>query len=149
MKNTRKPVDYLVSKAKSENLSLPLIKLQVTKDGLSFTGIEEPRSVINPQSFTVDIISYGVQDLVYTRVFSIIVVMDENLQGGIPFVCHSFVCDSRDQARKLTYGLAAAFQDYGRRLKLQGVNERPFKKFAIDLRTADEQTNGSDNETDV
>lgn len=149
MKHTRKPVDNLVSKAKSSNLPLPSVKLQITKDGLNFVETGDQKSFGLSSSFTVDIISYGVQDLVYTRVFSIIVVLDEHLQAGTPFECHSFVCDSRDQARKLTYCLAAAFQDYGRRVKLEGGIERPVKKFAIDLRSPEEQANASENETDA
>lgn len=148
MKHTRKPVDNLVTKAKSSNLPLPSVRLQITKDGMNFMEITDKKSIGKPISFTVDIISYGVQDLVYTRVFSIIVVVDEYLRTGVPFECHSFVCDSRDEARKLTYCLAAAFQDYGRRMKLEG-QERPVKKFAIDLRTPEEQANASDNETDA
>lgn len=150
MKHTRKPVDILVSKAKVSNQILPTVRLQVTRDGINFREIGENKTIIEPIDFAVDIISYGVQDLVYTRVFSMIVVLDECLPTGTPFDCHSFVCDSRDQARKLTYCLAAAFQDYGRRVKLEnGHTERPIKKFAIDLRTPEEQANASDNETDA
>lgn len=150
MKHTRKPVDNLVMTAKTSNLPLPTVKLQVTKDGVSFIEISETKNISKPINFTVDIISYGVQDLVYTRVFSMIVVLEEYIQTGFPFECHSFVCDSRNQARKLTYCLAATFQDYGRRVKLKdGQAERPIKKFAIDLRTPEEQANASDNETDA
>lgn len=99
--------------------------------------------------FPVDVISYGVQDLVYTRVFSMIIVTDESLENGIPFVCHSFVCDSRDQARKITYALAAAFQDYSRRVKEENKDMTKVKRFAIDLRTPEEQAEASDGETDA
>lgn len=150
MKHTRKPVDNLVAKAKTLSIPLPIVRLQVTKDGIRFFEISEPKSIVNPIEFTVDIISYGVQDLVYTRVFSMIVVIESGVQSGCLFESHSFVCDSREQARKLTYCLAAAFQDYGRRVKSEEVQkERPIKKFAIDLRTPEEQANASDNETDA
>lgn len=38
----------------------------------------------------------GVQDLVYTRVFAMIVVKDNfNIKDPNPFEVHAFVCDSR------------------------------------------------------
>lgn len=41
-------------------------------------------------------IRYGVQDLVYTRVFAMIVVKDNfNIKDPNPFEVHAFVCDSR------------------------------------------------------
>lgn len=63
--------------------------------------------------YPIDNISYGVQDLVYTRVFSMIEVADERSRFGAtkaPFMCHSFVCESHNTAKMLTYALDAAFQ---------------------------------------
>lgn len=150
MKHTRKPVDYLVSQAKNlpPNVILPMVNFTVSENGVSFVEMSNKKAKGEPTKFSVDIISYGVQDLVYTRVFSMIVVTDDTLEHGIPFECHSFVCESRDQARKITYALAAAFQDYGRKFKSDN-SERPIKKFAIDLRTPEEQAVASDGETDA
>lgn len=151
MKHTRKPVDDLISQVKTSGLQLPTVKLTVTKDGINFFELGDTKT-LKPMNFSVEIISYGVQDLVYTRVFSMIVVLENYLHSSTPFECHSFVCESRDQARRMTYALAAAFQDYGRRVKSEGLPERPIKKFAVDLRTPEEQANDisySDNETDV
>ncbi|KAJ8941677.1 hypothetical protein NQ314_010323 [Rhamnusium bicolor] len=152
MKHTRKPVDYLVSQAKNlpAHTILPVVKVQVTKEGVTYVEVTDRKIKSDPVHFSVDVISYGVQDLVYTRVFSMIIVTDDSLENGIPFVCHSFVCESRDQARKITYALAAAFQDYGRRVKEENKDaDRPLKKFAIDLRTPEEQAAASDGETDA
>ena len=90
-----------------------------------------------PGLHPIDTISYGVQDLVYTRcvfclykecfweawtmffchrVFAMIVVKDApelRGDGGTrrhPFECLAFVCDSRQTARRLTFALANAFQ---------------------------------------
>ena len=69
-----------------------------------------------PGLHPIDTISYGVQDLVYTRVFAMIVVKDApelRGEGGTrrhPFDCLAFVCDSRQTARRLTFALANAFQ---------------------------------------
>ena len=47
-------------------------------------------------SYAIDTISYGVQDLVYTRVFAMIIVKDNySVKDENPFEVHAFVCDSR------------------------------------------------------
>lgn len=102
-----------------------------------------------PIHWSIDQISYGVQDLVYTRVFAMIVVKDETqLRNENPFEVHAFVCDSRAMARRLTYALAASFQEYSRKVKEteehnnnnnHELTESPLKrKFAIDLRSPEE-----------
>lgn len=146
IKHTRRPVDNLVSAAKSlpPNKILPFCNLTVSLDGVKMETITSKQSsLIN---FTIDTISYGVQDLVYTRVFAMIVVKENyNLKDENPFEVHAFVCDSRAMARKLTFALAASFQDYSKRVKeaeehnTGDANGKPSrKKFAIDLRTPEE-----------
>lgn len=113
----------------------------------------------------VDTISYGVQDIVYTRVFSIILINEQDTMN--PFEVEAFVCDSRVMARRLTFALAASFQDYSRRLQEaeadannndgttgdKNLGEKKFvpkKKFAIDLRSADEiESELQEQETDA
>lgn len=46
-------------------------------------------------NFRIESISYGVQDLVYTRVFAMIIVKDQNINTDNIFEVHAFVCDSR------------------------------------------------------
>lgn len=47
-------------------------------------------------NYSIDTISYGVQDLVYTRVFAMIVVKENyDIKDQNPFEVHAFVCDSR------------------------------------------------------
>lgn len=132
--------------------TLPLVTIEVSKEGLQFTTISNKKNEKVPvYNFKVDTISYGVQDLVYTRVFSMIVVRDDDLKNGVPFDCHAFVCDSRHQARQLTYALAAAFQEYGKKVK-EEAKDNPNavkKKFAIDLRSPEELENASDDETEA
>lgn len=154
IKHTRKPVDALVASAKNlgPDKILPFVKLQVTKNGLSFTPVGEKKGEKNaPIHFPVDTISYGVQDLVYTRVFCMIIVRDEKLRDGMPFICHAFVCESKNQARKVTYALAAAFQDYGKRVKEEQAAEPKStkKKFAIDLRSPEELEEAMGDETEA
>ncbi|XP_063391687.1 uncharacterized protein LOC134677159 [Cydia fagiglandana] len=151
IKHTRKPVDLMVAAAKAlpPGQILPIVKLVITVDGVHLESIHHgPKRDFEHMSvfFNIESISYGVQDLVYTRVFSMIIVKDNaDVKGLNPFECHAFVCESRNAARRLTYALAAAFQDYSRRVKeLQTtpeLDERPpslKKRFAIDLRTPEE-----------
>lgn len=146
IKHTRRPVDNLVSAAKSlpPNRILPFCNLTVSLDGVKMETITSKQSSLT--NFTIDTISYGVQDLVYTRVFAMIVVKENyNLKDENPFEVHAFVCDSRAMARRLTFALAASFQDYSKRVKeaeesnVGDPNRKPLrKKFAIDLRTPEE-----------
>ncbi|KAK9711726.1 Phosphotyrosine interaction domain (PTB/PID) [Popillia japonica] len=150
IKHTRRPVDAMVNGAKTlpPNTILPIVRITITKDGLSFRSKHKSNEP-PPQSFTVDVISYGVQDLIYTRVFSMIVVTSNEIKDGIvPFVCHAFVCDSKNQARQITYALAAAFQEYGKKIKEENKDNPALskKKFAIDLRTPEELRNDEDDE---
>ncbi|KAL9700546.1 hypothetical protein quinque_003987 [Culex quinquefasciatus] len=140
----------MVSAAKSlpPNKILPFCNLTVSLDGVRMETVTSKHNALT--NFTIDTISYGVQDLVYTRVFAMIVVKENyNLKDENPFEVHAFVCDSRAMARKLTFALAASFQDYSKRVKEaeeQGgaaiggdAKGRPLrKKFAIDLRTPEE-----------
>lgn len=151
IKYTRRPVDYLVGAAKNlpANKALPFCELTVTLDGVNIETII-PKTDAKSWSYSIDSISYGVQDLVYTRVFAMIVVKDENPN---PFEVHAFVCDSRAMARKLTFALAAAFQDYSRRVKEESEKSNVLapmrKKFAIDLRPPEELRDDIEEETEA
>ncbi|KAF3424728.1 hypothetical protein E2986_08545 [Frieseomelitta varia] len=142
IKHTRRPVDNMVAAAKAlpTNTMLPLIKLVVSQDGVAL----RKQDTNFTKMYAIETISYGVQDLVYTRVFSMIVVREtENFRRVSPFECHGFVCESKHHARQLTYALAAAFEIYSRTVKAQdkmaemaGKNAK--KRFAIDLRSPEE-----------
>lgn len=141
IKHTRAPVDSLVSAAKTPGATpLPLMSLTVTSEGCT---LYSPTSTLIRRPFPIEVISYGVQDLLYTRVFSMIVVRDAGDPRN-PFECHGFVCESRQSARRLTYCLAAAFQEYSKRVRAAGLGaprrDRVWDppKFAIDLRTPEE-----------
>lgn len=138
IKHTRKPVDVMVTHAKEPGVTLPLLRLTILKEGIK---IEDALAGGCEQFYPIETISYGVQDLVYTRVFAMIIVRDvmNNASGdsGHPFICHAFVCESRHTARKLTYTLATAFQLYSRRIR-QVHNNNNITKFAIDLRSPQE-----------
>ncbi|XP_045609926.1 low density lipoprotein receptor adapter protein 1 isoform X2 [Procambarus clarkii] len=142
IKHTRKPVDEMVAQAKEMKAgeTLPFLKLTVSDKGVDITDM--PQNVnkdFEGGFYNIDVISYGVQDLVYTRVFAMIVVREESgsIKTQHPFQCHAFVCDSRHNARKLTFALAQAFQQFSKEVKGNKSVKKP-KKFAIDLRSPEE-----------
>ncbi|XP_054280261.1 uncharacterized protein LOC128998239 [Macrosteles quadrilineatus] len=126
IKNTRAPVDRLVALAKQPGAVLPVMKLTISTTGCTLSAGGATRH------HPIDTVSYGVQDLVYTRVFSMIVVHDK--MDRSPFQCHAFVCESRQTARKVTYCLATAFQEYSKSVRATESG----KKFAIDLRSPED-----------
>ncbi|XP_078035274.1 uncharacterized protein LOC144469179 [Augochlora pura] len=147
IKHTRRPVDNMVAAAKAlpTNTMLPLIKLVVSQDGVALLPLEKRKPEGNvTRMYAIETISYGVQDLVYTRVFSMIVVREtENFRRVSPFECHGFVCESKHHARQLTYALATAFEIYSRTVKAQDkmaemAGNTAKKRFAIDLRSPEE-----------
>ncbi|XP_050466619.1 uncharacterized protein LOC126859385 [Cataglyphis hispanica] len=147
IKHTRRPVDNMVSAAKAlpTNTMLPLIKLVVSQEGVTLLPIDKRKQDANSRMYPIETISYGVQDLIYTRVFSMIVVREtENFRRISPFECHGFVCESKYYARQLTYALATAFEMYSKTVKAQEKlaevtgNNTARKRFAIDLRSPEE-----------
>lgn len=147
IKHTRRPVDNMVSAAKAlpTNTMLPLIKLVISQEGVALLPMDKRKQDANSRMYPIETISYGVQDLVYTRVFSMIVVREtENFRRISPFECHGFVCESKYYARQLTYALATAFEIYSKTVKAQEKlaevtgNNTAKKRFAIDLRSPEE-----------
>lgn len=148
IKHTRRPVDNMVAAAKAlpTNTMLPLIKLVVSEEGVALLPIEKRKQDPNlVKMYPIETISYGVQDLVYTRVFSMIVVREtDNFRRMSPFECYGFVCESKHHARQLTYALAAAFEIYSRSVKAQdkmaemASKNGAKRRFAIDLRSPEE-----------
>lgn len=78
------------------NKALPICDLTVSLDGVFIEATVPSSNAIKKWNYTIDTISYGVQDLVYTRVFAMIVVKENyNIKDPNPFDVHAFVCDSR------------------------------------------------------
>ncbi|KAF0311806.1 Low density lipoprotein receptor adapter protein 1 [Amphibalanus amphitrite] len=136
IRHTRGPVDSAVAAARAAG-RLPPLRLMVSAGGISLAGDSSgggktatpPAS--SPGRFPIERISYGVQDMVHRTLFATIVVPERAARG--PFVCHVFACQSRDEARRLTCALAAAFAAYSER-EPAGKTTR----FAVDLRTPEQ-----------
>lgn len=85
-----------IAKTLPPNQILPLCDLTVSMDGVLIKTTTQSSNTNKKWNYTIDTISYGVQDLVYTRVFAMIVVKDNyNIKDPNPFEVHAFVCDSR------------------------------------------------------
>lgn len=142
IKNIRKPVDNMVAAAKalSSRTILPFMKLVVSQDGVGLLLLgkrnSESSSSLRSKLFPIETISYGVQDLVYTRVFSMIVVREtDNFRRISPFECHGFVCESKFHARQMTLALATAFQIYSQQVKDENKGKNS-KGFALELKNS-------------
>ncbi|XP_076159987.1 uncharacterized protein LOC143143036 [Ptiloglossa arizonensis] len=147
IKHTRWPVDNMVAAAKAlpTKTMLPLVKLVVSQEGVALLPLEKRKQNQHfAKMYAIETISYGVQDLIYTRVFSMIVVREtENFRRVSPFECHGFVCESKYHAVQLTYALSTAFDIYSRTVKAQDkmaevAGNKAKKRFAIDLRSPEE-----------
>lgn len=133
IKHTRKPVDEMVQAAKSiePGNTLPLLQVQVSVEGLDITELKQNLNKnFEGGHYPVDIVSYGVQDVVYTRVFAIIVVRESDTSSSLE--CHAFVCDRCESAKKLTFALDAAFKQYNQlhhmdRPRKTGINFASFR----------------------
>ena len=84
IKHTRKPVDDLVGLARGlgPGAPLPYLQLSVSHRGVVLT--QHKTNTCPTQDcglYPIDTISYGVQDLVYTRVFAMIVSRRREVTG--------------------------------------------------------------------
>lgn len=154
LKHTRRAVDDLVAAAKSGKLPsalMPMVKLEVSETGVSLVELgaagasarasrKLPAGLNGGSSvscvYPIECISYGVQDVSYSKVVAMIVVRESSLQNlhEHPFRCHAFVCESKAVAKRLTLTLAAAFRQFSKMVKTTRTRELYTKKFAIDLR---------------
>lgn len=149
IRHTRKPVDMMVQAAKNmpAGNTLPMLHITVSTKGISLDFIPGSKTEKQKTIFhSIDTVSYGVQDMVYTRVFCMIIVKENNVKGEGPFECHAFVCDSRNTVRKLTYALAAAFQEYTKTVQKEEEGAGKQNAFAIDLRSPEEMNEEGETE---
>lgn len=148
LKHTRRAVDELVTCAKNAKLAtlMPMVKLEVSDKGVSLVELSAVRVTSSNKPavpaksvscvFPIESISYGVQDVSYSKVVAMIVVKESPsaLQQEHPFKCHAFVCESKAIAKRLTLTLAAAFKEFSKMVNSTKTRELYTKKFAIDLR---------------
>lgn len=142
IKHTRKPVEDLIDATRKlkEGQNLPELQLHVSEKGIHATETPENKNRNFEQGLRpIDAISYGVQDVKYTRVVAIIVV--DTTGAASRFECHAYVCTSRASARRLAFSLALAFKEFGRLCANKKMDKVPEQSFAIDLRSPEEIEN--------
>ena len=125
--------DNLASSSTSSKTS-PSTAAAATVDGKQTLG-KTYKSGLLP----ISNISYAVQDNVYGKIFSCIVVRDrENISIS---ECYSFLSDRNETARRMALSITLAFKEYGKLLqlketkinqtiKIQGNNEPEHDSFA-------------------
>jgi len=89
IKYTRRPVDEMVQDAKTSlsthhSKGLALLRIDVSEEGITVAPMPQNTNPTFPNGrFAIESISYGVQDLVYTRVFAMIVVKTDKGQSEV------------------------------------------------------------------
>lgn len=138
IQNIRGPLEELVGEIQQKTKrgewgDLPLLILHVSPKGIHVREHKANKSSNKPARGLVPIefISYGVQDIKYTRVFSFILVREISSRNK-QLECHSYVCDSTITARKLALSMSLAFKEYASSLK-----GKPYR-FQVDLRPTKE-----------
>lgn len=119
-KYTQGPVEEVIEAVNQlpKGSDLPLVRLEVTLDGLNMTPHKRNRvKSFESVSIPIQFISYGSQDQNYPRVFSFIMVREMSARSK-KLDCHVYACDSSKNARKLAGLLSLAFQVYQE--KMQG-----------------------------
>jgi len=131
LKHIRDPVDYLVKKAKRLRSLEDLVDVEalVTEKGiyvvqkskpLTEKEIKENLNKISPKYYKsgllpISNISYAVQDNLYGKVFSCIVVTETD--GKTLSECYSFLCRKNEISRKMALSITLAFKEYGKLLQ--------------------------------
>ncbi|CAH1773172.1 unnamed protein product [Owenia fusiformis] len=135
VRHTRKPVEELVEsvgKIKRGD-ELALVHIEISKTGINLkTHPSNKNTKFEPGFIPIEYISYGVQDVKFSRVFAFIVVREMS-KDSKKTECHGYVCDSTLTARKLALSVSLAFQQYAKILK-----GKPHG-FHVDLRKAAEK----------
>lgn len=112
----REPIDNMVAVAKKfRNILLPLIEIIILHEEVIITPICHAKSTntLLTKKFSIEQISYGARDNVYTKIWSMIVVHDTMPNDKYSlFECHGFVCKSKHHAEQITIALENAFKIY-------------------------------------
>lgn len=131
LKHIREPVDRLIQKARRLRSLEDLVDVEalVNEKGIYVVQKSKPITskaadeAINTQKYyksgilPISNISYAVQDNVYGKVFSCIVVKESN--GKTISECYSFLCKQNEISRKMALSITLAFKEYGKLLQLK------------------------------
>lgn len=108
-------MDLLVETAKSSRQNLSQVELKVIIDGLEITQLIKDKDSVTV-SYKIETITYGVQDVNFSRIFCIIITRPE-AKIDEQYMLHAFVCPSKHVARQITFALGAAFKHLAETMK--------------------------------
>ena len=136
--NTRGPVEDMldtVGKLRTGE-DLPLCVLQVSIKGIIVQEHKDNKGrKMHKELIPLEFISYGVQDVQFSRVFTFIVVRELSSKKK-KTECHAYICDRSATTRRLALSLALAFKEYANKLK-----GKPHKfKVELDSEKVDEKS---------
>ncbi|XP_055332964.1 uncharacterized protein LOC129584697 [Paramacrobiotus metropolitanus] len=156
IQHTRKAVDNLVSLAKTTDPEdLSLLDLEISEPGVYLRQLSPVRATETSKEIDlgkkpIERISYGVQDVLFPRIFAMISIKEKSVIDDRPFDCYVFLCENRIQSRKMAYCLAKAFKEYGENIKaanymqtLEADVKKQGRSMGISARAAKSETSTS------
>lgn len=135
VKYTREPLEQLLAEVSEPDRKdqLPLMQLHVSIRGIHVSEHKSNtvKSVpIDSGLVPIEFISFGVQDINYSRIFTFIIVREMSSRAR-KLECHAYMCESSVTARKLALSMALAFEQYAKTL------EGKPHKFQVALRSGE------------
>ncbi|CAF0946792.1 unnamed protein product [Brachionus calyciflorus] len=137
LKNIREPVDRLIRNAKRKRSlnELPDIEALISEKGINI--VQKPMTMTDTASLIsenfknlksgllpINNISYAVQDNIFGKVFSCIIVREKD--NIVISECYSFLCAKNEIARKMALSITLAFKEYAKliQIKESKINEK-------------------------
>ncbi|RNA42345.1 Low density lipo receptor adapter 1-B [Brachionus plicatilis] len=119
LKNIREPIDRLIRNAKRQrSLSeLPDVEALVSEKGINVVQVAPKESQSNFKQLKsgllpINNISYAVQDNIFGKVFSCIIVREK--ENKVVSECYSFLCSKNETARRMALSITLAFKEYAK-----------------------------------
>lgn len=127
LNNIREPVNQLVRNAKRHRTlqELPDVEALISEKGIYIVQISassnnakgEQQKVLKSGLLPISNISYAVQDNVYGKIFSCILVREKD--NKTISECYSFLCSKNETARLMALSITLAFKEYGKLLQIK------------------------------
>lgn len=117
LKNIREPVDRLIRNAKRKRSlnELPDVEALISDKGINVVQREAKKNECKPLKsglLPINNISYAVQDNIFGKVFSCIIVREK--ENKVISECYSFLCSKNEIARRMALSITLAFKEYAK-----------------------------------
>ena len=128
LKNIREPVDRLIRNAKRNRSlnELPDVEALISEKGIYIvqkqSKDDQPKATVNYKDLKsgllpINNISYAVQDNIFGKVFSCIIVREK--ENKVISECYSFLCAKNEMARKMALSITLAFKEYAKLIQIK------------------------------